>query len=84
METRTDAELVVACRAGDQDAWNQLVDRLLPVRLRDRHPGLQALEREDFLSAVTGSESSRAVAESVIARRLGGLRADLTTEGGAA
>ena len=36
---------------------------------------LQALEREDFLSAVTGSEPSSAVAESVIARRLGELRA---------
>jgi RNA polymerase sigma factor (sigma-70 family) len=27
VEAQTDAELVAACRAGDQDAWNELVDR---------------------------------------------------------
>lgn len=27
MPTRTDAELVARCRAGDADAWNELVDR---------------------------------------------------------
>ena len=39
---------------------------------------LQALEREDFLAAVTGNEPSSAAAEAVIARRLGELRAELT------
>jgi MFS family permease len=45
---------------------------------------LQALDRDDFLSAVTGNEPSSAAADAVIARRLGELRADLTTEHGAA
>jgi MFS family permease len=45
---------------------------------------LQALEREDFLAAVTRHEGSSSVADSVIARRLGELRTDLTTEGEAA
>jgi MFS family permease len=44
---------------------------------------LYALERDDFLSAVTGHEPSSAAAGAVIARRLGELRADLTTEDGA-
>jgi MFS family permease len=45
---------------------------------------LQALDRDDFLSAVTGNEPSSAAADAVIARRLGELRADLSTEHGAA
>jgi MFS family permease len=45
---------------------------------------LQALERDDFLAAVTQHEASSAAADAVIARRLGELRADLTTERGAA
>jgi MFS family permease len=52
---------------------------------------LYALEREDFLAAVTGHEPSRAVADTVIARRLGELRVEradpgvvLTTGAGAA
>ena len=35
---------------------------------------LQALERDEFLAAVTGNEPSRSAAEAVIARRLGELR----------
>ncbi len=53
---------------------------------------LHALERDDFLAAVTAHEPSTAAADAVIARRLGGLRreaadggaAELTTEAGAA
>jgi MFS family permease len=45
---------------------------------------LYGLERDDFLAAVTGHESSAAAAEAVIARRLGERRTDLTTEAGAA
>jgi len=45
---------------------------------------LHALERDDFLAAVTVHEASSAAAESVIALRLGELRAGLTTEHGAA
>ncbi len=45
---------------------------------------LYALERDDFLAAVTGHELTVAAAEAVIARRLGEARADLTTEPGAA
>jgi MFS family permease len=41
---------------------------------------LQALERAEFLAAVTGNEPSNAAGEAVIARRLGELRGDLTTE----
>jgi MFS family permease len=41
---------------------------------------LLALERDDFLAAVTGHEPSTVVAQSVVARRLGELRDDLTTE----
>jgi MFS family permease len=41
---------------------------------------LQALERDDFLAAVTGHAASTTAAEAIIARRLGDLRADLTTE----
>jgi len=41
---------------------------------------LQAVERDDFLAAVTGHEESSAAADAVIARRLGELRSDLTTE----
>jgi len=41
---------------------------------------LQALERRDFLAAVTGHALSATAADAVIARRLGELRADLTTE----
>jgi Cyclic nucleotide-binding domain len=45
---------------------------------------LHAIERDDFLAAVTGHEPSSVAANSVIAQRLGELRADLTTEPGAA
>jgi MFS family permease len=45
---------------------------------------LQALERDDFLDAVTGHEPSVAAADAVIAGRLGERRTDLTTEAGAA
>ncbi len=52
---------------------------------------LHALERDDFLAAVTAHEPSTAAADAVIARRLGGLRreaadaaSELTTEAGAA
>ncbi len=52
---------------------------------------LHALERDDFLAAVTAHEPSSAAADAVIARRLGGLRretadaaSELTTEAGAA
>ncbi len=49
---------------------------------------LRALERGDFLSAVTGHAASTSAADAIIARRLGDLRgdlrADLTTESGAA
>jgi len=41
---------------------------------------LQAVERDDFLAAVTGHEESSAAADVVIARRLSELRDDLTTE----
>jgi MFS family permease len=41
---------------------------------------LQALERGDFLAAVTGHALSSTAADAVIARRLGELRADLTAE----
>jgi MFS family permease len=37
---------------------------------------LYALERDEFLAAVTGNEPSSAVAETVVARRLGELRSD--------
>ncbi len=40
---------------------------------------LHALERDEFLAAVTGNEPSSAAAEAVIARRLGELRAELTS-----
>lgn len=43
---------------------------------------LHALERDVFLAAVAQHESSSTAADAVIARRLGELRADLTTEGG--
>ena len=49
---------------------------------------LRALERGDFLSAVTGHAASTTAADAIIARRLGDLRddlrADLTTDRGAA
>ncbi len=45
---------------------------------------LRALERGDFLGAVTGHAASTTAADAIIARRLGDLRADLTTEAGAA
>ena len=45
---------------------------------------LHALERDEFLAAVTGHEPSSAAAEAIIANRLGELRAGLTTEPGAA
>src|SRR5262249_35299940 len=45
---------------------------------------LHALEREEFLAAVTQHEPSSAAADAVIAQRLGELRAELTTEGSAA
>lgn len=41
---------------------------------------LRALERGDFLAAVTGDAASATAADALIARRLGDLRADLTTE----
>jgi MFS family permease len=41
---------------------------------------LQALERHDFLAAVTGHALAATAADAVIALRLGELRADLTTE----
>jgi len=40
---------------------------------------LYALERADFLAAVTGNEPSNAAAEAVVALRLGELRADLAS-----
>ena len=45
---------------------------------------LRALERGDFLGAVTGHAASTSAADAIIARRLGDLRADLTAESGAA
>jgi MFS family permease len=45
---------------------------------------LRALERGDFLPAVTGHAPSSTAADAVIALRLGELRSDLTTEPGAA
>jgi hypothetical protein len=45
---------------------------------------LQALEREDFLAAVTQHDASSAAADAVIALRLGELRADVTANDGAA
>ena len=44
---------------------------------------LRALERGDFLNAVTGHAASTTAADAIIARRLGDLRADLTTDSGA-
>lgn len=43
---------------------------------------LYALERDEFLAAVTGSEPSSAAAEAVVARRLGEFRADLAVSRG--
>jgi MFS family permease len=45
---------------------------------------LQALDRNDFLAAVTGHEPSALLAQGVVARRLGELRDDLTTAPGGA
>ena len=41
---------------------------------------LRALERGDFLGAVTGHTASSTAADAIIALRLGDLRADLTSE----
>jgi MFS family permease len=43
---------------------------------------LYALERDEFLAAVTGSETSSTAAEAVVARRLGEFRADLAASRG--
>jgi MFS family permease len=44
---------------------------------------LRAVERGDFLIAVSGHAASATAADAIIARRLGDLRADLTTDPGA-
>jgi MFS family permease len=59
------------------------VPRTATVTARS-HTVLQAIERDDFLAAVTGHEPSTLVAQGVVARRLGELRDDLATEPGGA
>ena len=51
--TRPDAQLVQACRAGDEDAWSELVQRYAPLILSvPRRYGLKAAQSEDVFAEV--------------------------------